>query len=381
MSFNQIERNNCILCDSDKLITLKTLNDFPVFMGLGDGDESTDIKCDLVFDCCEECEGVQLSRLMPLDIVYGKSHGSGVIGHAWQEHHSAFAKFVSEFVSKKESVLEIGGGHGFLSSFCYEKGIKNWTVIEPNPGDYYLDHVVVQKGFFGVESLDNEKYEYLVHSHLFEHVYDPIEFVSEVKNKLTKDGRVIFSIPNMDAMLSKGYTNMLNFEHTYFLSENVVTSLMNAKGFRLIESRNYLTDHSVFYCFELSHDKKINTRFIKEKNVKLKFNEYFNKLTSDAININHLLSTLSYEKAFCFGGHVFSQYLFSYGVDHGYFTGLLDNDTNKHDGRLYGSNLIISSPDIIGQYSQPLVVTSHTGVYRSEIEAQLKKINKNVLII
>ena len=55
----------------------------------------------------------------------------------------------------------------------------------------------------------------------------------------------------MDAMLNMGYRNMLNFEHTYYLSERVVNYLMNINGFKLIETRKYLDDHSIFYCFEL----------------------------------------------------------------------------------------------------------------------------------
>ena len=70
-------------------------------------------------------KGVQISKLMPLDIIYAKSHGSGVVGKVWKEHHSAFfAEFVLELTNNDKSILEIGGGHGFLSSFALRKELK-----------------------------------------------------------------------------------------------------------------------------------------------------------------------------------------------------------------------------------------------------------------
>ena len=71
----------------------------------------------------------------------------------------------------------------------------------------------------------------------------------------------------------------------------------------------------------------------------------------------------------------------AYGVNETFFAGLLDNDPHKHGGRLYGSNLTITYPDIVGKYFKPLVVTSHTGAYRMEIEIQLKNINPNVVLV
>ena len=45
------------------------------------------------------------------------------------------------------------------------------------------------------------------------HLYDPVQFFKDLSN--TKlHAKLIFSIPNLNEMLKKKYTNCLNFEHT-----------------------------------------------------------------------------------------------------------------------------------------------------------------------
>ena len=58
---------------------------------------------------------IQLNPLIPLDTLYGKSHGSGVIGKIWEEHHLRFAQFIRKFNPSK-GVLIIN-----LGNTIYEK--------------------------------------------------------------------------------------------------------------------------------------------------------------------------------------------------------------------------------------------------------------------
>ena len=56
----------------------------------------------------------------------------------------------------------------------------------------------------------------IIHSHLFEHVYDPNLFLKNVYDTLKNDAFHIFSVPNLKLMIQKGYANAMNFEHPYF---------------------------------------------------------------------------------------------------------------------------------------------------------------------
>ena len=61
----------------------------------------------------------------------------------------------------------------------------------------------------------------LVSSHVLEHLYSPIETLKTViENTNTK--KIIFSIPNLHAYLNNKYVNVINFEHTYLLTEEIL---------------------------------------------------------------------------------------------------------------------------------------------------------------
>ena len=50
-------------------------------------------------------------------------------------------------------------------------------------------------------------------------------------------------------MLKRKYTNCLNFEHTYFITEPYVDYLLSKNGFRLIEKQYFKKDHSIFFAY------------------------------------------------------------------------------------------------------------------------------------
>ena len=66
---------------------------------------------------------------------------------------------------------------------------------------------------------------------------------------------MIFSLPNMEEMLKRNYTNCLNFEHTVFITEPYIEFFLSKYGFRLIEKKYFKDDHSIFYAYV--KDKKI----------------------------------------------------------------------------------------------------------------------------
>jgi TFIIF-interacting CTD phosphatase-like protein len=81
-----------------------------------------------------------------------------------------------------------------------------------------------------------------------------------------------------------------------------------------------------------------------------------------------------------FGAHVFSQVLFCCGVDQKRIEAILDNSAFKIGKRLYGTNLIVQSPNIVKDLGECRVVLPPS-VYSDEIKSQLKSINQDVRFI
>ena len=375
-----INRNYDMAYENNDLELLYTYKKFPVFMGCTNIPIDNDQFHDMNWYISKSSGTIQLNPLLPLNIVYQLSHYSGTIGKLWDEHHSKFAEFILKF--SPENVLEIGGLHGTLAKKCKSFVDIDWTIIDPNASSMLSEYNInAIKGFFDENFVPDKNYKMIVHSHLLEHVYDINKFLKNIQNILKQSsGKMIFSIPNMEVMLKRNYTNCLNFEHTYYLSEDLTEYYLNKYNFKVIEKEYFKDDHSIFYYVESNKEIVIpkNINFY-EKNKQL-FLTYINANLEEIKKINNYISNHN-GNIYLFGGHVFSQYLISYGLNTKNIKCILDNDINKQKHRLYGTDLIVESPKILKDDMNPLVILK-AGVYNNEIKNDiLNNINKNTVII
>ena len=375
-----INRNYDMAYENNDLELLYTYKKFPVFMGCTNIPIDNDQFHDMNWYISKSSGTIQLNPLLPLNIVYQLSHYSGTIGKLWDEHHSKFAEFILKF--SPENVLEIGGLHGTLAKKCKSFVDIDWTIIDPNVSSMLSEYNInAIKGFFDENFVPDKNYKMIVHSHLLEHVYDINKFLKNIQNILKQSsGKMIFSIPNMEVMLKRNYTNCLNFEHTYYLSEDLTEYYLNKYNFKVIEKEYFKDDHSIFYYVESNKEIVIpkNINFY-EKNKQL-FLTYINANLEEIKKINNYISNHN-GNIYLFGGHVFSQYLISYGLNTKNIKCILDNDINKQKHRLYGTDLIVESPKILKDDMNPLVILK-AGVYNNEIKNDiLNNINKNTVII
>ena len=129
---------------------------------------------------------------------------------------------------------------------------------------------VVIKEFFSSNSLKKynlyDKFDVVVHSHLFEHIYDPKPFLESIHKSLKTNGKHIFSVPNMHMMIKKNISSSMNFEHPYFLNESVIKDLLSEIGFKIIKKQYFKNSHSIFY------------KTIKVYKNKIKINNFYKKL-------------------------------------------------------------------------------------------------------
>lgn len=323
---------------------------------------------------------IQLNPLLPLDIVYQTSHFSGTVGKLWDEHHSEFSKFILKYAP--ENVLEIGGLHGTLAKKC--KSIVNidWTIIDPNPSPLLSEYNInTIKGFFDDTFVPDKLYNTIIHSHLLEHVYDINNFLQNIGNIMKKSsGKMIFSIPNMEVMLKKNFTNCLNFEHTYYISDDFIEYYLNKYHFKLIDKQYFKEDHSIFYYAEYDNTiKSLNYINFYDKNKQL-FLKFVEHQLTEIKKINDRIMQHT-GNIYLFGGHIFSQCIIACGLNTQNIKCILDNDVNKQQHRLYGTDLIVESPKILKNDPNPLVILK-AGVYNEEIKNDIiNNINKNTTII
>lgn len=372
-----INRLKNVISQEEDLEPLHELKNFPVFMGCVDHESDKDLHANQSWSISSNNGIIQLNKLIPLNILYESEHDSGAVGNLWAEHHLKFSEFIHE--QEPNSVLEIGGAHGILSREYKKKKTIEWTILEPNPSPVEGVDAKYIKGFFDDKLIFDGEIDTIIHSHVFEHVYYPDEFIKHISNFLEEGQKLIFSIPNMEEMLKRKYTNCLNFEHTVFITEPYIEYLLSKHNFRQVAKKYFKDDHSIFYTYI----KDIKTKTIElptrlyehNKKLYLDFLDYYKELI---IDLNKIIKKVDPEQPiYLFGAHVFSQYLIEFGLNINCIICLLDNDINKQGKRLYGTNMMVKSPKVLMDIKNPIIILK-AGVYNNEIKRDiLENINKN----
>ena len=113
----------------------------------------------------------------------------------------------------------------------------------------------------------------------------------------------------------------------------------------------------------------------RNKKLYLDYINYHKKLILD---INNKINERGNRKTYLFGAHSVSQYLISFGLNVDVIECVLDNNPDKHNGRLYGTTIQVNSPKILKDEINPIVIL-RSGTFNEEIKKDiLDNINPNV---
>lgn len=375
MKISYTERTRSIITEQENLERLYELKNFPVFIGCTDQGFEEDLYADMILDICIDSGMIQLRKLLPRDIVYSGYH-SEAVGNIWADHHKAFAKFILDF--RPENVLEIGGSNGILAKICIKNSdINSWTIVEPNPSVNSEGKIKILKAFFDQSTILNEETDIIVHSHVLEHIYEPNLFFRNVNERLKVGQHHIFSIPNLYLYLQKRFSNSINYEHTYFLTEYFCEYLLMKHGFELIKKYNY-GEHSIFFAArktEKTHTAELVNHYAKNRQMYLGMVSHYIQETN---KLNSLIDGFD-GSIYLFGAHIFSQFLIYLGLNTERINNIIDNSDLKLNKRLYGSKLYIAKPDIVRSDRQVGVILK-AGQYQEEVKAQLLSLKPDIIM-
>jgi len=366
-----IERTKSVIT-SNNLEIIHKFENFPVFFGCTDLPKENDLVADMIWGIDPKCGVIQLTKLVPLEVLYQEQHVDGT-GATWNKYYEDFAKFIH--YQNPKNVLEIGGGSGQLAQNVTKINPKiKWTVIEPNPIIKETNQIKVISGFFDGSLKIKEKIDTIVLSQVLEHIYNPRKFILDIFNFLPVNGKVIIAYPQITSWLSKKYTNALNFEHT-ILIDDFIEYLFIENGFT-VSDKNMYKNHSTFFLIE-KKEKKLSTgipnKYKEYKSLFLNFISYHQKLVKE---LNLKIKNTS-KPVFLFGAHIFATYLFSFGLDMR-LAGILDNSKLKQNRRFYGTDFVVSSPSVLKGLGEVNIILK-AGLYNDEIKKDiLENINPSV---
>lgn len=373
----KIARDHSLFTGLKNIEPLYIFKNFPVFMGcVTDSLWKNDLVSDMEWGICPRTGLIQLKKLIPLKFLYLNQHNDGV-GSVWQDHYRAFARFLHAY--RLKNIFEIGSAHDYIAKQYLDLNPHAiWTSVEPNPAHIRDARVRVIRQWVDEKFTIHEPVDAIVHSHVLEHAYDPVRFIRHVSGLLKKGDKHIFTFPHLLLFLKKKYTNGLNFEHTVFLTEYFTDRLLIASGFKILK-KHYYKNHSIFYATEKTNRKVtalvIRNKYKPYKKIFIDFVDYHMAL------INRLNKNITRFQGplYVFGAHIFSQYLFNFGLSTGRIAGILDNSKHKQGKRLYGTPFRVYSPEILKEKKNVGVILKVAN-YKEEILKQIRAINQHVVI-
>lgn len=359
-------RNNCAICKNE-IVFLYQKKNTPITFAPTLSDYGNDIYLIQDVYVCNNCGCVQLKDLIDPTILYSTSHNNTFNTPTWKEHHNKFVKFVLDNCTTN-SILEIGGSSGvFYNLFKQNSNHIKYTCMDLC--DQITDtSIPFIKG--NCETYEFRDTETIVMSHVFEHLYNPSDFVENISNCDVKN--VFISIPNMEHLLTLGSPSIIFNEHTYYVDIYLINWLFSNYGYKLTQLLEF-KKHSLFIKFEkVNVDQKIE--LVNNKNIAIKMLEIHNMI-EERFKLHNIPPNSFIVPA----GHLGQLFYTIAKPEH--IIGFLDNDLSKQGHRVYGTPYYVFSFDKLKEYNNESVhIFIYGGLYTDELIAQIKLINPNTII-
>jgi 2-polyprenyl-3-methyl-5-hydroxy-6-metoxy-1,4-benzoquinol methylase len=158
--------------------------------------------------------------------------------------------------------LEIGCGWGSLAKVVKDKIGCSMKVIEPSllasrvAREYYkldvfsgdFDEYIKQVG-------EKQKFDFVYSRHVFEHIFNPNNFLQSVRNILKANGKLLLTLPNIrrpDVSSEIFY----HIEHPFYYSPNTLILMLKKYGFEMVKIWQNKRDMTVI--FEKSEAGDVN---------------------------------------------------------------------------------------------------------------------------
>lgn len=155
------------------------------------------------------------------------------------QNRSEMKKYVPETASK---ILEVGCGEGTFLSSLKSEGRELWGLeLDSEAGNkarQKVDKVMIGNVLDLISEIPDSFFDCIVLNDIIEHLADPFSFLLKIKTKLSKDGVLVCSIPNVrylpnlfNLLIKKDWTyvseGILDRTHLRFFTQNSIFKMFN----------------------------------------------------------------------------------------------------------------------------------------------------------
>lgn len=159
---------------------------------------------------------------------------------------------IARFIpSNIKAILDIGCGHGAFLILVKEKtGAETWgiEVVQEiaEEAKKNIDHVVAGKIEEVINSIPDQYFDCITFNDVLEHLIEPKEVLKMIRHKLSEEGIIVASIPNVryffnlrDLLIYKDWqyadSGILDATHLRFFTQKSMKRMFEEAGFEIIK--------------------------------------------------------------------------------------------------------------------------------------------------
>jgi len=163
-----------------------------------------------------------------------KGSSNPALKHLYRDVHEACRRyrFISRFVKKEDSILDIGSGTGV---FMYVLRSLGFTVCGLEPDRHYGEYsagkfgLPVKISFFQDAEFEGA-FNFVSMHHVLEHTEDPLGILKKIRGLLASSGHLYIGVPNAED-ISQAPRNRYHKAHLYTFNGETIRVMSEKAGF------------------------------------------------------------------------------------------------------------------------------------------------------
>ena len=358
------KRDHCVICSSSDFVAINSFPHFPIMAISNNSIEEHYFDFNLI--ACKRCNCLQLQNLSNPSILYSDVYTNATFSPIWIEHHKVFSHFILSNTTET-SFLEIGANKGELYTLLSNERTIEYSVLDmyrhPSlPSTiHYVQGNCETYNFSGVDSV--------ILSHVFEHLYSPHLFIQNIRK--ARVSSIFITIPDFNGLLEDKSPLIINSQHTFYCGVDYIVYIMSLYNYKCESSFLYnISPKSSMFKFVLNTTTMPTS--IPSTNIQLFKDIYIDKIQS--------MSSIDIPlNSYIIPSGMYGQFLYHTISKKENIIGFLDNNSERHGKKLYGTDKIVFNPTHIDYNNVNVIVCECP--YKDEIITGLKNLYPTIQYI
>lgn len=234
----------CPVCNSRSFTQVDFVEDVPVFLNRRWPTKAAAIAADvgtLSIQRCLDCGFVWNAAFDSGRVVYDQFYENDQTHSVTFRNHlqNIADRVIAAADGRPFHLLEIGCGQGiFLKELAIRAGhlLASATGYDPayRGGDSLAENTRIVREYFNRDTAGLMKNApgIVVTRHTIEHVSEPVQFLSNIRNAIEGDATILTETPDVDWILSRGEVQDLFYEHCSLFDGNSMSVAMELAGWQ-----------------------------------------------------------------------------------------------------------------------------------------------------